>query len=733
MRTLLLAGTAVLALNTHALAATVSEGDADVDNAPRNIDVIVVTASGFQQDIERAPASMTVVDRAALERRQVINITDAVEGIEGVNVRPFDARSGKTGNQAISLRGLPSEYTLVLIDGVRQNPMGTVAPNAFSDSATVFFPPVAAIERVELIRGPMSTLYGSDAIGGVVNIITRQPGDSWTGSASLSGTFQSDSAFGGTSMAEGYLSGPVAEHVAFTGYARLFRRDDSSIDIPGVDPFDPIRLVESATMGQNPVGADIFTFGGRFDFTLVEGQTFAVRYDRTNQTYNNDRGQVGGLHRVQGSEGPCSLGSVNDPNFCRGYQRELEFNREQIRLAHEGVFSFGTVISSLTRDYLETIGRTIPAGSGLALAVEGGPRTLELETWIADSRLITGLGDHTLTIGGQYLAPELADGLFGGNSAAVSQYSVFAENSWAITPALNLTAGLRYDDSEAFSGRLTPRVYLVWAANESWTFKGGVGRGYRTPFVEQLTDGIIGFGDRGTTPLFGNPELNPETSTNYEVSALYSGPVFSAQATIFRNELTNLIERGTGANAGRTLNIGEAVIQGVELAGQIDLAEGWRLSGNYTYTDSEVTESQLNPASAASRVGDPLVSVPDHMANATVSWDVTSAFTAFLTAEYRSSAYRPRNYHEPQDGGSAQGAFEALGAFRGYTQLHLGSSWQINERVRLNAVIYNLLDKDFIDYREYPRRNNPAQILTSNVYNNILEPRRLYVSLGVDF
>ncbi|TRO95990.1 TonB-dependent receptor [Glycocaulis profundi] len=729
MRVQLLAGVSLAVVSVSAAHAS----DVALDAEQRNVEVIVVSATGYAQDIERAPASMTVVDRDSLARREVLNITDAVSGIEGVNARPFDARSGKTGNQSISLRGLPSEYTLVLIDGVRQNTSGTVAPNAFGDSATVFFPPVAAIERVEVIRGPMSTLYGSDAMGGVVNVITRDPGASWTGSAALSGTFQSKSEFGGTSMAEGYVSGPLAETLSFTGYARLFQRDDSSIQIPGLDPFDPQRLVESATMGQNPVGADVATLGGRLDFTPMQGQRVSLRYDRTDQTYNNDRGQVGGLHNLSGSEGPCSQGSVNDPNFCRGYLRELEFNREQIRLSHEGEFAFGTVSTSLTRDFVETVGRTIPANSGLALEAEGRPRTLELETWILDSRLVSELGAHTLTVGGQYLDPELTDGLFGGGSAAVSQYSLFIEDSWALTDRFSLTGGLRYDESEAFSGRLTPRLYAVWAATDEWTFKGGVGRGYRTPFVEQLTDGIIGFGNRGTTSIFGNPDLNPERSTNYEASALFNNGRLAAQATVFRNELTDLIEAGTGANAGRTLNIGEAVIQGVELAGSFQFTGTVRMAGNYTFTDSEVTESQLNPSSAASLVGDPLVSVPDHMANATVFWDATERLTAFLGAEYRSSAYRPRNYHEPQDGGSAQGAFEALGAFRGYTQLNLGAAFQISDTVRLNAVVYNLLDRNFIDYREYARRGNPDQILTSNVYNTILEPRRLYVSLGVDF
>lgn len=83
------------------------------------------------------------------------------------------------------MRGMPSDYTLVLIDGRRQINVGNVTPNGFDETSNSFMPPVAAIERIEVIRGPMSTLYGSDAMGGVVNIITRKPAKKWMGALTL--------------------------------------------------------------------------------------------------------------------------------------------------------------------------------------------------------------------------------------------------------------------------------------------------------------------------------------------------------------------------------------------------------------------------------------------------------------------------------------------------------------------------------------------------------------------
>lgn len=166
------------------------------------LDRIVVTAAGFEQARAEAPGSITVITAEELQARPSANLAEALRELAGVDIDGLDARSNKTGNTSINLRGLPSEYTLILIDGRRQNVPGTVAPNAFNDSASVFFPPIAAIERIEVVRSPMSTLYGADALAGVVNIITRRTPEQWTGSVSISGLIQGDSDFGGEHTVE---------------------------------------------------------------------------------------------------------------------------------------------------------------------------------------------------------------------------------------------------------------------------------------------------------------------------------------------------------------------------------------------------------------------------------------------------------------------------------------------------------------------------------------------------
>lgn len=175
--------------------------------SPAQLGSTVVSASGFEQKITDAPASISVIGREELQKKRV-RIADALSDIEGVDV---GGNAGKTGGLNISIRGMESKYTLILIDGRRQNAAGNVTPNGFGETSTSFMPPVSAIERIEVIRGPMATLYGSDAMGGVINIITRKVNTEWGGSVTAETTLQEKSEFGDSRATNVYLSGPLIE------------------------------------------------------------------------------------------------------------------------------------------------------------------------------------------------------------------------------------------------------------------------------------------------------------------------------------------------------------------------------------------------------------------------------------------------------------------------------------------------------------------------------------------
>ena len=200
-----------------------------------------MTAGGFEQLVREAPASVSIVAAQELETRRVSDLAQALSDVEGVDV---SGDAGKTGGVSISMRGMPSDYTLMLIDGKRQNSAGNVTPNGFGETSTSFMPPVGAIDRIEVVRGPMSTLYGSDAMGGVVNVITRRVGERWSGSLPVDGTLQTNRDYGDTGKGSVYLAGPVIENrlgVALRGSA--FRREAASLKYENVNGGRPHHLV----------------------------------------------------------------------------------------------------------------------------------------------------------------------------------------------------------------------------------------------------------------------------------------------------------------------------------------------------------------------------------------------------------------------------------------------------------------------------------------------------------
>ena len=230
------------------------------------LDNLVVTASGFEQKLTNAPASISVISQQDLQQKRYNSLAHALGDVEGIDI---GQGTGKTGGLNISIRGMPSEYTLILIDGRRQNAAGNVTPNGFNETSTSFIPPLSAIERIEVIRGPMSTLYGSDAMGGVINIITRKVADEWTGSLTLDHTLQENRDYGATSNASVYASGPLVEDLlGLQLRASAFKRQESDLTFGNGS--------EVSKRGPSPVDGNNRNLGARLTLTPHENHDFSL-------------------------------------------------------------------------------------------------------------------------------------------------------------------------------------------------------------------------------------------------------------------------------------------------------------------------------------------------------------------------------------------------------------------------------------------------------------------------
>ena len=713
----------------------------------------VVTASGFEQKITEAPASISVISQEDLQQNRFSNLAQALDNVEGIDIRQG---TGKTGGLNISIRGLPSEYTLILIDGRRQNSAGNVTPNGFNETSTSFMPPMSAIERIEVIRGPMSTLYGSDAMGGVINIITKKVASEWSGSVTLGHTFQEDSDYGTTSEASIYASGPLVENLlGLAVRGNIHTREESDL------MFDNGTIVNRR--GVSPVEGRNNTLGARLSLTPTEEHDFYFDFERGRQVYNNDECQLG---TVDGFENGSNTVGCTVPNatVANGYADELRFERDQFALGHTARLGFGTWDNTITHNKTETIGRTIPGTVGLPYdapyqsIVGGADRKLESTDLIFDTKLSAPIGEsHIAVVGAQYWDAEVVDGI-AGETFEQKSWSVFLEDEWRLRDDLALTLGGRYEDHEAYGGHFSPRAYLVWNTNDYWTLKGGVSKGYRTPDINDLHDGINGVSGQGTVIGIGSPDLDPEITTNTEIGAYFDNLAgFSANVTVFHNDFKDKIDSGTAipncfsadpeipaGQAGcvsygpgftqgeftQMTNIGEAKTQGLELGARWEFAPRWTLSGNYTYTDSE--------QKSGANKGAPLTNTPQHLAFARLNWDTTDRLSLWFKGEYRGERARFTDRYSNLSAAN-RALMDQVGDLDSYEVFHLGGAFRASESLTLTATIYNLFDKDFTEGTYYTT-NTGATAWASNYVQmgrstegTLEEGRRLWVSATYDF
>ncbi|MBO0367607.1 TonB-dependent receptor [Pseudomonas putida] len=618
---------------------------------PLTLEDVVVTASGFEQRVEDAPASITVIDGEDLRRKSYRDLGDAVRDVEGVTV------NGGANESDISMRGMPGDYTLILVDGKRQSARESrVNGNAGYEQS--FVPPAAAIERIEVVRGPMSSLYGSDAIGGVINVITRKVSPEWGGSIGYDYSARQHSAEGDAGQTTFYLSGPLKEDLlGLQVWGRyLDRQADADLE---------------QTNGHSK--ADHRDLTTRLAFT---------------PTIDHDILLEAGVTRLKNGDGVSA-------NWAT---REQENNRDHWSLSHQGRWGWATSDVALYQETTSREGKATPDQTDIY------GRKPEIRNRVLDAKLVVPTTYNVSTVGLQWQKNQVTDWNQGlGDKVdyefSVQQKALFAENEWSVTDTFALTGGLRLDNHEEYGNHFSPRLYGVWRATDQWTLKGGVARGFKTPELRAVVEGYA-YLRRNRFVMLGNPDLKPETSTNYEVSALWSNRNdLSAGVTLFYNDFQDKLStvttdrRWNGYIVMDRVNVDKAVIRGVELTGQWDIRSDLLIKGNYTYTDSE----QKTGANA----GAPLALTPKQKANLRGEWQVND----------RAQAWAALSYYGEETGNTITAE-----SAPGYTTADIGGSYDLTHALTVNASLNNITDKR-LDDETYGTVNYGRTLWMGATYN----------------
>lgn len=624
-------------------------------------ETMVVTASSVEQNLKDAPASISVITQEDLQRKPVQNLKDVLKEVPGVQLtNEGDNRKG------VSIRGLDSSYTLILVDGKRVNSRNAVFRHNDFDLNWI---PVDSIERIEVVRGPMSSLYGSDALGGVVNIITKKIGQKWSGTVTVDTTVQEHRDRGDTYNGQFFTSGPLIDGVlGMKAYGSLAKREKD----------DPQNSTTTDT-GETPRIEGFSSRDGNVEFAWTPNQNhdFTAGYGFDRQDRDSD-----------------SL----DKN---------RLERQNYSVSHNGRWDYGT---SELKYYGEKVENKNPGNSS--------PITSESNTVDGKYTLPLTAINQFLTVGGEWRHDKLSDAvnLTGGSSSktSASQYALFVEDEWRIFEPLALTTGVRMDDHETYGEHWSPRAYLVYNATDTVTVKGGWATAFKAPSLLQLSPDWTSNSCRGACKIVGSPDLKPETSESWELGLYYMGEEgwlegVESSVTVFRNDVKdrisisrtsdvnaapgyqNFVGFETGANGRRIpvfsyYNVNKARIQGVETELKIPFNDEWKLSINYTYNDGRDVSNGENK---------PLSDLPFHTANGTLDWKPLALedWSFYVSGHYTGQ--------KRADSATAKTP-------GGYTIWNTGAAWQVTKDVKLRAGVLNLGDKDLsrddYSYNEDGRR-----------------------------
>ncbi len=593
------------------------------DAAP--LQAVVVTATASERDAADAPASISSIDGASLRRRPLTDLADAVTGTVGLAVD-----SVGRGRRGISIRGMSSEHTLMLVDGQRISSSASIIAHSDFELGWV---PSEAIERVEVVRGPLSALYGSEALGGVINIITRAATDHWQGSFSSYALINDHGQDGDQYKTGFYVGGPLLPGKLGVNAWGEYRHRDALQDAgnAALTALDRQRA-RSAHVG--------------LTWTPDSRQRIDFAVDANNEDQHGRRQAA----------------------RARAYEIDNDVQRRRYAVSHAGMWDWG---SSQLRLYRSTLNRVVRRSDG---ADPTGPN--RFTDTVLDGRVSFGAGQiHKLSLGAETRRERLEDpSINRAGRKAQTHYAVFVQDEIFLSDRWELVLGSRFDHHADFGWEVSPRAYLLFHPSAALTLRGGMGRGFKAPTLKQLSPEFESRAAMGGRAIVrGNPELEPETNRAFELGAAYDVGTWSASATLFHNDVRNLIDtvrQPTCFEPGRICldyeNVAKVRLQGLELSATVALDPQWRVDANYTYLEARDrgTDTRLPDRSR-------------HRANATLAWMPRGQLSTRLRAEHVGAQYRAAGLRERP----------------GYTLLHWYVDYELGPGFALHAGVENLGDK----------------------------------------
>ena len=590
----------------------------------------MITMTRTVKPLREIAGSITVIDEKEIQKKQKTTVLDLLRDVPALDI----VQNGGIGQtSSVFIRGARSEQTLVLIDGVEANdPSSSSRGYNFANLGT------NNIQRIEIIRGPQSTLYGSDAIGGVINIITKKgEGAPHIGVSAEVGSFDTKkheaNVQGGTDIVNYSVS---ALHTTSEGFSAANEKDGNKEN----DGYEITNA--SAKLGLSPHEV--------FNFDVI------TRFAKSISDLDN-AGGVGG----------------DDPNYVAN--NEALLLRTQANLTLFDDFWDQTVGISYTNHDRHLDNPVDPDHPMSSLESQFHGRNVKAD-WQNNIRLhktnLLTIGlerekerANTKSLSVSFFGPFLSEF----KEQTTDTDSLFIQDQFNLGDSFFATAGIRLDDHSRFGSEETHRLTAAYLLNHTGTkLKTTYGTGFKAPTLFQLFSS------------FGNLNLNPETSSSWDVGfeQFIFDELVMVAATYFNNRYKNLIDFNNGTLTFE--NISEATSNGVELFLSIAFLSNLNFSANHTFTDTEDKSTGLE-----------LVRRPKNKTSANLNYNYIDGANAFLQVIHVGD-------RDDFDFTTFPATRVTLDA---YTVVNIGATHPLTQNIELFGRVENIFDDEYEEVKGF--------------------------------
>ncbi len=510
---------------------------------------VVVSASRLSMGFDETSGSFTIIDRDDIKKMKASSMVDVLRSVPGLHI---DQKGGRGGLSSVYLRGSDPNFTPVLIDGVKVNDPTNARGGSF-DFSTLN---VANIERVEVVRGPISAIHGSDAMAGVINIITRH------------GKQKPEYSMGFSGGSEGYYSGNV-----FAG-GPLSAKGDYAISAAYLNNGDPVEGDEfhgnEINFKMNVFPFDNIDFNGNIRYSNTHSESFPD--DSGGPKYSVLRGVD-----TRDPEEFTAGAEIRSRSFkWIELDLKLSWYDKKEDTSSPGVAPglrdpFGIPVNSSVNRYR----RTQLSASAIVSALKNFKSIIGM-----DAQFEKGKSDNTLVMFGFPITSRF--------EKRRETYSPFLEIEYMTPVGLTVQGALRADIPEDFSTEYSPRLGLIYNINSTGTtLKANWGKGFKLPSLYALSN-----------PIVGNADLAPETSKGYDLGVVqkFFDDRISMSVTPFYNRFHNIIDFDPGPPP-KLVNRSNVTAKGVEWGLDIRPFDNLAFNGHLTYSDTNIKgthEKMLN-------------------------------------------------------------------------------------------------------------------------------------------